>query len=141
MGSRRFQSTELAFDVPDGWTDDSRVSYVFPESATSISLTDGSAGPEATLAACEHQILLQLKHAFSTVRLLERREVAVGAVAGIQLTVEWTRPGVAFRTVVTFAIADGVLWTLSASAPQDKRDETDATIERAMRSFAIRSVL
>jgi len=73
--------------------------------------------------------------------LLERREVAVGAAAGIQLTVEWTRPGIAFRTVVTFAIADGVLWTLSASTPQDKRDETNATIERAMRSFAIRQGL
>ncbi len=137
MSSRRFQSAEIAFDVPDGWTDDSKVSFVFPEAATSLNLTDGSAGPVPTLAACEQQVMRQLQAAFKTVRLVERREVAVGAEKGIRLTVEWPHPPTVFRAIITFAIVDGVLWTLSASTPVDKLAETEEAIERAMRSFSV----
>ena len=127
----RFENDEIGFEVPDGWSDLSTTSYVLPELASNLTLTRSPVHSTATLAECQRDVLAALVATFPEIEIVER------AVADdvVRLVVEWTCELGSLRQLVALALADGELWSLTASTPTIFRARSESQIDRAMRSF------
>lgn len=131
----RYTSEEIAFDVPDGWTDRSTTKFVFPEVAADVSLSRTVGVRGMPLEVCAIVQLHRLRAKTPGLRVLDRR---IEPGRWLQLTVEWREGGTRMHAVLRSMVVDDELWTLVARAPTSAADECGHVIERTMESFALR---
>ena len=130
---RRVTSHEIAFDVPDDWTDASRTTFVFPETSTDVSLTHMGGARGMPLDVCARVLLHQLGAMHPQMKLV-RRHIEPGR--WLELVVEWPEDGASVRSVVRSFVVDDRIWALAARMPRSAVDEVTPVIERTMASFS-----
>ena len=133
----RFENDEISFEVPEDWHDESRTMFVFPETETNISLTKREADPAISLAAYAASLVGLMASQWPELEVVRYEgEVRVGDDVGAHVEVEWTGPDGRQRTIARIVFRDRNLWSFTAMTPVAKLEETTATLDRAMRSFA-----
>lgn len=132
----RFENDEISFEVPEEWHDESRAMFVYPETETNISLTKRVADPAIPLAQYVTSLVRLMASQWPELEIVQHDEVRVGDDVGAHVEVEWKGPNGRQRSIARIVFRDRNLWSFTAMTPVAKLDETKATVDRVMRSFA-----
>ena len=133
----RFENHEIAFDIPDGWTDASLTSFVFPEAKTNIALAKRKAEVGIPIDAYTTSLVHALRQAYPDLAMIERREVRVGATVGEQITVECDHTSARMRNIVVVALRGAELWSLAATIPVAQREAAEQVVTHALGTFEV----
>lgn len=132
-----FANDEIAFDVPDDWTDASLTSFVFPEAETNIALAKRRADVAVPLGAYTVALVRALQQAYPNVAIVDRREVRVGATKGERITLEHDDRASRVRNIVVLALRGPELWSLAARIPVAQRETAEAVVTRTLGTFEV----
>ena len=130
---RRFTNHEIAFDVPEDWTDASTTKFTFPECSADVSLTYIGGARGMPLEVCAYVLQCQVRNAYQDVELV-RRHIEPGR--WVELVVAWSEDGAQVCAVVRAMIVGDQIWKLVARTPKSAVEETRLVVARTMASFA-----
>lgn len=133
----RFENHEIAFDVPDDWTDASLTSFVFPEASANIALAKRKAEVAIPLGAYTASLVHALRQVHPKLELIDRHEVRVGATTGEQITIECDHPTSRMRNIVVVAFRGAELWSLAASIPIAQLETAEQVVAHALGTFEV----
>jgi len=102
---------------------------------SNVTLTNREADPRIPIGEYAAALVRHMAAHWPELEVVEAREVRIGDDPGVHVEVEWKGTDGRQRSIARIVLREQKLWSLTATTPVNKLDETKATVDRAMRSF------
>jgi hypothetical protein len=138
LTTSRSRARNLTLGLPSGWVDRSVLTYVGPDAghgSPSLVVTGDDLGEGMSLGRYAAMQDAAVRAGFEGIELLDDRETTVGGHQAVRRTYRWRYDDRIMRQRMWCLVADGVGYSIVASAPDGEFDELRGTFAAALRGF------
>jgi hypothetical protein len=137
----RYESQDVAFDVPRDWEDRSVVAFASPTAASSgpapnVVLTRESLEASDTIASYADRQLVELAKRLEGFELVERRDFALAGLPAVELRFSWHGEATKLtQRMLLVADRRRAAFSVTATSATAEMSRNDATFDRVFSSL------